>query len=152
MNGWQTSRMTLNNMNKITKEDLVKYLVANFKNEKGIIDLSGLNFKGEDICGVDISRMQVGGRLNQGNQEVDGDLYQGRQKVKETLTQNQQNVEGSLWQDYQKVEGNIFQSSQNAGENIFQADQVYGDSIFSTPQDWINSVLLEREVESNHIV
>ena len=70
MNGRQTSRMTLNNMNKITKEDLVKYLVANFKNEEGIIDLSGLNFKDEEIEGVDISGMQVGGRLNQGSQKV----------------------------------------------------------------------------------
>ena len=57
-------------MNKITKEDLVKFLVANFKRESGYVDLNDLDFTNEDILGVHITRMKVDGELCQGGQEV----------------------------------------------------------------------------------
>ena len=40
----------------MTKEQLVKLLVDNFKDEKGFVNLSGLDFRGEDIKGVVISK------------------------------------------------------------------------------------------------
>lgn len=71
----------------MTKEQLVKLLVDNFKDEVGNLDLSGLDFTNEDLNCVIISEMKVNGHLEQGGQEVGGDLYQNFQKVGGNLYQ-----------------------------------------------------------------
>ena len=81
----------------MTKEQLVKLLVDNFKDEKGYLDLRGLNFKDEEIEAVDIRGMKVNGDLEQGGQEVGGDLYQNFQKVKGDLRQEKQEVKRDLY-------------------------------------------------------
>ena len=88
----------------MTKQELVKLLVANFKNEKGYVDLSGLDFTNEDIKGVEIDLMKVNGDLCQSMQTVSGDLLQGFQIVEGVLSQSNQTVKRYLFQDSQKVE------------------------------------------------
>jgi hypothetical protein len=80
--------------NKMTKEELVKLLVENFKTEDGLVDLSELDFTNEDIEGVTISRMQVNGYLNQSRHNVSG-----------TLSQYNSKVGGNLWQGGHRVDG-----------------------------------------------
>ena len=95
--------------NKITKEELVKYLVANFKDEKGYVDLSKLDFTKEDIRGVKTNLMKVDGDLNQCCQMVSGDLDQGYQMV-----------EGSLYQSNQMVKGYLSQHSNDVSSKLIQ--------------------------------
>lgn len=97
--------------NKMTKEDLVKLLVANFKNEKGYVDLSKLDFTNEDIKGVKINLMKVDGDLNQCCQMVSGDLRQGYQMVEGSLFQSNQMVEGYLCQHSNDVRGKLIQDN-----------------------------------------
>ena len=78
----------------MTKQELVKLLVENFKTEDGIVDLSKLDFTNEDIEGVTISRMQVNGYLNQSRHNVGG-----------TLSQYNSYVGGNLWQGGHRVDG-----------------------------------------------
>ena len=92
----------------MTKKELVKFLVANFKDEFGYVDLSGLNFKDEEIEAVDIRGMKV-----------NGDLYQSEQKVKGDLRQEDQRVEGDLHQDCQKVKGNLYQGFQEVKGDLY---------------------------------
>ena len=74
----------------MTKEQLVKLLVDNFKDEKGFVNLSGLDFRGEDIKGVFISQMKINGDLFQDFQKVQGDLWQEAQEVGGDLHQDHQ--------------------------------------------------------------
>ena len=97
--------------NKMTKEELVKYLVANFKDEKGYVDLSGLDFTDEDIRGVKINLMKVDGDLNQCCQMVSGDLEQGHQMVDGCLFQTTQMVKGCLYQHSNDVRGKLIQDN-----------------------------------------
>ena len=80
--------------NKMTKQELVKLLVENFKTEDGIVDLCELDFTNESIQGVTISRMQVNGYLNQSRHNVGG-----------TLSQYNSKVGGNLWQGGHRVDG-----------------------------------------------
>ena len=93
----------------MTKQELVKLLVSVFKNEKGILDLSELDFSNEDLIGVDISRMKVKGNIYQRDHKVGGNLYQDSQKVEGTLYQMDQKVVETLYQDRQIVKGGLFQ-------------------------------------------
>jgi uncharacterized protein YjbI with pentapeptide repeats len=83
--------------NKMTKEQLVKFLVDNFKDEQGFVNLSGLDFRGEDIKGVVISKMKVNGYL-----------FQEKQKVQWDLIQEAQEVNGDLYQGFQEVKGDLY--------------------------------------------
>ena len=78
----------------MTKQELVKFLVENFKTEDGIVDLSELDFTNENIKAVTISRMQVNGQLNQSRHNVSGSLMQYNSKVG-----------GNLWQGGHRVDG-----------------------------------------------
>jgi hypothetical protein len=97
-------------LNKMTKQELVKFLVANLKNEQGYVDLTGLDFTKEDIDCVIISEMKVDGDLYQEDQTVKGDLWQDEQEVEGDLTQNRQQVQGRVMQNYQRVRGNLIQN------------------------------------------
>ena len=79
----------------MTKKELVKLLVDNFKDEVGNLDLSGLDFTNEDLNCVIISQMKINGHL-----------FQNRQQVKRQLWQDEQEVSGSIWQSNQTVKGN----------------------------------------------
>ena len=94
----------------MTKKELVKLLVENFKDEVGNLDLSGLDFTKEDIGCVIISEMKVNGDLYQEFQKVQGDLWQDEQEVEGDLIQNRHQVQGGLMQNYQKVRGNLIQN------------------------------------------
>ena len=111
----------------MTKKELVKLLVDNFKDEVGNLDLSGLDFTNEDLNCVIISEMkvnrhlfqnrqQVQGSLWQDEQEVSGSIWQSNQTVKGNLYQNRQQVKRELWQGNQKVEGDLRQDYQEVKE------------------------------------
>ena len=80
----------------MTKKGLVKFLVDNFKDAFGNLDLSKLDFTNEDIKCVNISRMKVNGVLFQDFQKVKGDLWQEAQEVGGDLIQSRQTVEGQI--------------------------------------------------------
>lgn len=73
-----------------SKEELKKYLLENYKDKNGDLNLSNLDFS-----------------------DFDGDIYIYNLKVKKNLIQSHQNVEGSLYQDCQTVKGNLDQSKQS---------------------------------------
>lgn len=88
----------------ISNEELKEYLLKNRVNEKGVLDLSDLDFS--DFCGdVDISHMTVAKNLNQSHQIVPRSLNQQSQNVGNTLFQNHQHVRRMLCQDRQYVDG-----------------------------------------------
>ena len=101
----------------MTKQELVKLLVENFKDEYGCLDLSGLDFTKEDIECVDIARMKVNGNLYQGEQKVKGDLWQQEQEVSGDLDQRMQKVKGDLEQGEQTIGGYLYQNFQKVGGN-----------------------------------
>ena len=101
----------------MTKEQLVKLLVENFKDEYGYVDLSGLNFKDEEIEAVDIRGMKVNGDLYQSEQKVKGDLWQQEQEVSGDLHQRMQKVKGDLEQGEQTIGGYLYQDFQKVGGN-----------------------------------
>lgn len=70
----------------MSKEELVKFLVDNFIDEDGDLDLSGLDFSNfyGDIL---INKMKVNGSLHQDFQKVGGTLFQGGQKVRGRLSE-----------------------------------------------------------------
>lgn len=87
---------------------LKDYLLENYVNEFGNLDIRGLDFS--DFDGhVVISDIKVKGDLYQHNHKVEGNLYQDFQKVEGNLWQDEQKVRGNLHQDRQKVEGVLFQ-------------------------------------------
>ena len=86
---------------KKSKEEIRDWLLKNCVNEKGMLDLIGLDFSGSKVD-VDISHMKVKGSLFQDCQRVQGDLYQQYQKVKGDLYQCYQKVAGNLWQIIKK--------------------------------------------------
>ena len=109
--------------NKMTKKELVKFLVTNFRDEYGYLDLRGLDFTNEDVKVILITNMKVNGNLYQGFQEVEKDLNQHKQTVKGSLYQNKQKVEGNLFQDFQNVDGGILQGNQMVEGDLFQDNQ-----------------------------
>ena len=113
----------------MNKKELVKFLIKNFTNANGNLDLSQLDFSDFD-GNISISRMKVKGDLHQDWQKVEGDLYQDCQEVEGNLYQNSQEVEGNLYQDCQEVEGDLHQSWQEVNGDLYQRDQeVKGDLI-----------------------
>ena len=107
----------------MTKKELVKLLVENFKDEVGNLDLSGLDFTKEDIKGVVISKMKVNGHLFQEKRKVQGDLWQAEQEVSGSLHQEMQRVKGDLEQGGQEVGGDLYQGYQKVGRNLYQLPQ-----------------------------
>ena len=106
----------------MTKKGLVKFLVDNFKDAFGNLDLSKLDFTNEDIKCVNISRMKVNGVLFQDFQKVKGDLWQADQEVGGDLHQDMQKVKGDLGQGGQEVGGDLYQNFQKVGGNLYQED------------------------------
>lgn len=104
----------------MTKEELVKLLVANFKDGYGNLDLSGLDFTNESIKSVDISRMKAKGDLYQNFQEVGRNLFQDQQEVGITLYQCSQKVGKNIDQSFQEVEGHLWQNNQEVGGTLCQ--------------------------------
>lgn len=80
-----------------SKEELKKYLLENFIDEDGDLDLSNLDFS-----------------------DFDGNVYICDMKVKKDLIQNYQIVNGDLIQSDQKVGGNLYQGFQQFGGNLYQ--------------------------------
>ena len=101
----------------MTKKELVKLLVDNFKDEVGNLDLSGLDFTNEDLNCVIISEMKVNGHLYQSEQKVKGDLWQQEQEVSGDLHQRMQKVKGDLEQGEQTIGGYLYQNFQKVGGN-----------------------------------
>ena len=90
-------------------QELKEFLLKNFIDEYGNLDISGLDFS--DFDGeVDIGHMKVKGNLWQVGHQVKGNLYQDRQVVGGTLHQDDHLVAGDLFQGYKKVGGKVFQS------------------------------------------
>jgi hypothetical protein len=106
--------------NKMTKKELVKFLVDNFQDGAGYVNLSYLDFTNENIKGVDISRMKVKGSVFQNLHKIEGNLYQNGQDVEGLLRQNNQEVKGDLFQDGQKVERDLYQNGQEIKGNLFK--------------------------------
>lgn len=93
----------------LSKEEIKQWLLENCVNERGNIDLSGLDFSDFD-GNVDISCMKVKLSLSQNCQEVGENLYQDHQTVGKSLFQGWQEAGGDLWQRHQaEVKGRIYQ-------------------------------------------
>lgn len=100
-----------------TKEEIKKWLLKNCIDERGNLDLSGLDFSDFDGM-VLMDSMKVKTNLIQSYQEVGGCLHQNSQKVGGWLVQNYQEVGDDLYQDYQKVGGELYQCSQKVQGHI----------------------------------
>ena len=88
-------------MKKMTPKEKGQFLIDNFKNERGSIELNDVDLS--DFNGsVDISGWKVGGHLFQNNQEVGGSLFQDYQRVECTIYQDGQKAWGVM-QDEQKA-------------------------------------------------
>ena len=70
----------------MNKKELVEFLIKNFTDEKGNLDLINLDFS-----------------------NFEGNIYLSEMRVKEHLYQNYQEVQGNLYQDCQEVQGDLFQ-------------------------------------------
>ena len=90
-------------------QELKEFLLKNFVDEFGDLDISGLDFSDFDGS-VDISHMKIKGNLWQVGHEVIGSLYQDRHLVSGDLLQDDHLVLGNLFQGYKRVGGEIFQS------------------------------------------
>lgn len=108
---------------KMNKEELVELLITNFVDEEGVLDLSGLDFTKFE-CDVDISYMNVAGRLFQANQKVEGDLFQNTQEA-----------------------SNVFQSAHKVSKSIFQDIHVVGDSVFEGNHNVDSTIYNHQETE-----
>ena len=106
----------------MSKEELVKFLVDNFIDEDGDLDLSGLDFSEYD-CDINIGHMKVSRDLYQNYQDVKLGLFQNNQKAGNILLQSEQEVGGSLFQGGQKVEGNLHQGHQTVQGDLYQGGQ-----------------------------
>lgn len=105
----------------ISIEEVKKWLIANCLDERGNLNISGLDFS--DFNGdINISGMRVKGDLNQANQKVEGDLRQSFQEVKGMLSQSWQKVEGNLHQYCQEVKGILHQGCQKVEGKMFLQD------------------------------
>ena len=103
-----------------TINELRDYLLENYVNDIGDLDISCLDFS--DFDGdVVLNGMKVKGSLHQDYQDVKGDLWQGNQKVGGDLTQSRQKVGGDLWQNGQKVDGTLWQGNQKVEGNLRQS-------------------------------
>ena len=83
------------NMNKI--EELRNYLLENYVDEYGNLDISYLDFS-----------------------DFEGNVYINYMKVKGYLSQSGHEVEGSLSQSYQKVKGSLHNVSNRYGGNLYE--------------------------------
>ena len=111
------------NKEKMSKEELVELLITSFVDEEGVLDLSGLDFTKFE-CDVDISYMNVAGRLFQANQKVEGDLFQGTQEA-----------------------FNVFQSAHKVNKSIFQDIHIVGDSVFEGNHNVDSTIYNHQETE-----
>ena len=103
-----------------TINELRDYLLENYVNDIGDLDISCLDFS--DFDGdVVLNGMKVKRNLHQDYQYVKGDLWQGNQNVGGVLIQGNQKVEGDLWQEHQKVGGNLLQRGQEVEGNLRQS-------------------------------
>ena len=134
------------------------YILENYVNEFGNLDIQGLDFSEFD-GNVYIGGMKVRGHLFQDGHKVQGNLYQGGQKVEGNLYQGGQEVQGSLYQGGQEVQGNLFQSVQEVQGNLFQSwqkaegnyhcenVQVKGDIYTNEPTKLLKEVTAEELAE-----
>lgn len=101
-----------------SKEEIKQWLLANCVDERGDLNLIGLDFS--DFEGdIFIGDMKVNKNLYQDNQAVVGHLfqnfqvvgctlYQEEQEVGQHLYQHRQTVKGDLWQGRHKVNGKLY--------------------------------------------
>lgn len=90
-------------MKQMTPKEKGQFLIDNFKNERGDLDLTYVDLS--DFHGdVVISSWKVGGDLYLDHQEVRGSLFQNNQKVGRNLFQDEQEAKGFITQDMQEAE------------------------------------------------
>ncbi len=104
-----------------TIESLRDYLLANYVNEDGDLNISGLDFSEFD-GDVVINGMKVKRDLYHSYYEVRGDLFQDGHEVK-----------GDLFQGYHAAKGNLYQSEQSVQGSLFNEDNVYGGELYEKP-------------------
>lgn len=109
-------------MRKIDK--LRDYLLENYVNEVGDLDISGLDFS-----------------------KFDGDVYLCDMKVKCNLFQDCQKVKGDLSQDGQEVQGDLYQSNQTVQGILCNRFNKYGVNLYEEP-----STKLSKEITTEELV
>lgn len=101
------------------KEELRNYLLENYVNEYGDLDLGGLDFS--DFQGnVCINNMKVQGDLYQHGHEVEGNLFQSGHEVQGGLSQRNHIVKGHLSQGGQKVQGDLYNKNNRYGGELHE--------------------------------
>src|SRR5690554_4787196 len=108
-------------MSKIDK--LRDYLLENYVNEWGDLDLIGLDFS-----------------------EFDGDILIGGMKVKGDLLQDYQKVQGDLFQGNQTVQGGLFQSRQKVQGNLHNRFSECGGILYEEPSTELLKEITTKEL------
>lgn len=97
-------------MKKMSKKELVEFLIENFTDENGVIDLSGLDF-GDKIVSLNELKAQI---IYQGGHQANG-VYQSYQEATEIYQTNHK--ANKIYQGWHKAE-TIFQRYHEAKEII----------------------------------
>ena len=118
-------------MSKIN--ELRDYLLENYVDRYGDLDISGLDFSEFD-GDVYITAMKVKGDLYQNSHDVDGDLFQSWHEVKGDLFQSSHKVKGDLFQSSHKVKGDYHSTSIN----------VTGTITFEKPKKALKEITVEE--------
>jgi len=118
----------------MTKEELVKYLVANFTDKEGNLKLLGLDFRGLGLKRIQFEAWKmdcdylsrhhyVKGNVKQDSLDIEGDLFQGFQAVSKDIVQDRNYAE------------NIYQGKNDIRKNsYYQKDKISGRKFDTT--DW----------------
>jgi len=124
---------------KMNKKELVQFLIDNFVNADGNLDLMCLDFSNFEgnvfLCGIktkkdlDLCFCDVGGDLYEDFQTVKGNLNQSGCKVGGYLEQACHEVKGNLFQSFQKVGGCLSQDSQQVVKDLTQTCSKVGGCI-----------------------
>ena len=132
----------------MNRKELVKFLIENFTDVDGDLDLRNLDFS--DFEGnVLISGMEVKGDLKQSRQIVRGILYQERQQVQGDLMQDCQEVNGDLWQSDQEVQGDLYQSDQEVNGDLISDLVNVQEFIKEYTFDELNEFIKELQIANN---
>jgi hypothetical protein len=103
----------------MTIKELQTIIEENFTDEKGVINIRGLEFNTD----VDMSDLKIKGTLFQRYQQITEDLWQEEQEIGNSLIQNHQEIGFCLDQDCQTVEGYLYQNWQTVKGDVYQHEQ-----------------------------
>ena len=119
-------------MNKLTNEELVKLLVANFTDEDGNLKLFALDFRGHGLKRIHFEHWQIDCDFLSRMHHIKGEVQQDGHRVGGDLYQQNQDVSGDIVQDRNYAK-NLYQGSNEVRKNLyFKKDKVEGHKFDTT--------------------